>query len=100
MTCKKCIRFNECAKGCGETRFYGKEYAANNVEDLCPLYAAYGAVIPNRFAVVFRHENINKICRDITTITERHEEYKIISTNMTVYNGELCVLVFFEREAR
>ena len=40
MTCKQCIRFNECAKGYGETRFYGKEYAANNVEYLCQIFSA------------------------------------------------------------
>jgi hypothetical protein len=99
MTCRKCIHYSECADKNGETKYYGNEFAANNVEKLCPLYAAFGAAIPNRFIMRFMHKDIVQICRDVNTIFERYPEYKIVSTNMIEYNGEICVLVFFEREA-
>lgn len=36
MTCKDCIGYKFCSKERnGQTKFYGKEIACNNVEDLC-----------------------------------------------------------------
>lgn len=34
-TCRKCIHWDECSIADGTTQFYGKEIAANNVEELC-----------------------------------------------------------------
>ena len=39
MTCKNCVRFDSCAKD-DVTRYYGKEIAAGNVEDLCTRFSA------------------------------------------------------------
>lgn len=96
MTCKRCKRFNECAIEDGTTRFYGKEVAANNVEQLCPIFAEKKHN-NERFPMIFRSVSISDICRDLHTIL-KDPRYKIISTNMAVNNGEMYVLVFFERE--
>lgn len=39
MNCRKCIRFDECSKKDGTTRFYGKEIASDNVEELCEEFS-------------------------------------------------------------
>ena len=39
MTCRKCIRWDECSKKDGTTRFYGKEIAADNAEVLCEEFS-------------------------------------------------------------
>lgn len=96
MTCKKCIHFDECAIEDGTTRFYGKELAADNVEQLCPIFAEKNHN-NERFPMIFRGGNISQLCRDIHTILQ-DPRYKIITTNMAVHNGEIYVLVFFERE--
>ena len=37
MTCAKCIHFADCLKD-GETGYYGKDTACNNVEKLCKFF--------------------------------------------------------------
>ena len=39
MTCKDCLHSRVCFDCNGETRYYGPDVAANNVEILCPCFA-------------------------------------------------------------
>lgn len=39
MTCRECIRWDECSKKDGTTRFYGKKIASDNVEVLCEEFS-------------------------------------------------------------
>ena len=44
--CKNCIHWNECSKQNGITRYYGKEIASNNVEELCKWFISTEDVVP------------------------------------------------------
>ena len=39
MTCRKCIRWDECSKKDGTTKYYGKDICAGNAEELCKEFS-------------------------------------------------------------
>lgn len=38
MTCKGCLHYKACKTSVGTTRYYGRETAAGNVEELCSAF--------------------------------------------------------------
>ena len=60
-TCRECIHWNECSIAEGTTHFYGKEFAAGNVEEICVLF------VPTKLETDMRKRlNIISMEKDIT----------------------------------
>ena len=70
MTCRKCIHFAVCSKD-EQTRYYGKEIACGNVEELCQHFQDKSALekqIPKKVEVIDKNYGYYscKVCGAIT----------------------------------
>ena len=66
-TCRKCIHWDECSIADGTTQFYGKEIAANNVEELCVPFVPTTTETETEFLIrEGKKRNIIPIAKDIT----------------------------------
>ena len=65
-TCRKCIHFDKCS-AFFTTRFYGKEMACNNVEELCELFIPAETETEVEFLIrEGKRRNIIPMAKDIT----------------------------------
>ena len=59
-TCRKCIHWSKCSRNDATTRFYGKELACDNVDELCEWFIATTEVAPIADTVRKMQERLRK----------------------------------------
>jgi hypothetical protein len=66
-TCRECIHWNECSIADGTTLYYGKVYAASNVEKLCEQFVPTKTETEVEFLIrEGKRRNIIPMAKDIT----------------------------------